>query len=110
MVTLVLGAEPESLVVHLSPGAPFTATIRATDDAGAPMNWPAGCSLRLVILENGIEHSWPFTISADYATVMIPELEVNALPDWPAPKAQLWVTYADAGEFLWCAGEVRFNA
>lgn len=109
MTTLELGAAPQGLIVRLAEGGAFQQAVRLEDAAGVAQPWPAGTEMRLVLEVSPTERmSYPFELAGADAIVKIPEADVAALPQWPAPAAQIWLVYEGQPEFLWCSGEVVF--
>lgn len=108
MTTLELGTAPGPLLVRFTPGATFHAVLRAEAD-GEPVPWPTNTEMRLALDIGGVTaRSYPFVIDGALATVTVPRAEVDELPQFPAPRAELWLTYEGQGEFLWLSGEVLF--
>lgn len=111
MSTLELGIVPEGLKVRLSQDAPFVASIGAQDQTtGGWTEWPADTQLRIEFRAPGeVSRSFDFSIAGPFATISVPELDVNTLANYEGLWVQLWLTYPPAEEFLWCVGEVTWS-
>lgn len=88
---IVLGNVPDRLTLNLSPGSPFTGSIRRADNT----NWPAGTAIELRI---GTA-VWPATITSADATWDRTATAVDAVIG--ERKATLWLNGT-----LWATGHV----
>jgi hypothetical protein len=92
---IVLGAQPEHLIVSLTTGADFRVDMVLRD-----ATYPSGSTLSLILGAT----TWTATISGDTATFS----KTASVADTIADKTTAKLVYTDsAGTQVWAVGEVR---
>ena len=106
-MTVSLGYVPETLVVHLTSYADFTATLRTKDSS----DWPAGTTATLTLTSPGeTPVAWPATVAGPTITWNVDKTAVAALGG-PGTQWRAEITYTDgaAADVAWMRGTVAWH-
>lgn len=109
-MSISLGAEPDTLTVHLSVGADFNSTLVLLDDAGAEVDWPVGTVITLRFARTTVvEETWTATITGAEATFDKDKAVVDATI--AANRRNVRLFYVNGAEdLLWASGTVAVHA
>lgn len=109
-MAITLGAQPDTLTVHVSAGADFEATLVLLDDAGAEMDWPVGTNITLRFAKAAAtETVWAATITGSEATFAEDKVSVDALIASKRATARLFYVNG-TDDILWASGKVVVHA
>lgn len=109
-MAISLGAEPDTLTVHLSPGADFDSTLVLLDDDGAETDWPVGTVITLRFAKTAAtETVWTATIDGAEATFSVDKATVDTLLAQNRKTARLYYVNG-TDDLLWASGSVSVHA
>jgi hypothetical protein len=110
MSTLDLGISPDTLTVHLSPGADFESTLVLLDDDGAEQDWPVGTVITLRFAKSAAaDVTWTATITDAEATFDVDKAAVDSLLAENREKVRLYYVNG-TDDLLWASGKVAVHA
>lgn len=106
-----IGTKPERCPVNLARGADFRAVMDASDDGVTPVNYPAGTTVRLDIVDKvgGLIDSWEATVTGSSAEFDVDKVDVDAVLDTKPTDGKTGRVYYVNGpdEILWTVGPVK---
>lgn len=106
-----IGTKPERCPVNLARGGDFNAVLEATGDEDAPVDYPAGTTIRLDILDKvgGLLDSWDATVAGSSATFDVDKADVDAVLDTKPFDGKTGRLYYinGADDVLWAVGPVK---
>lgn len=90
-MTIELGAQPDTLTVHLSDGGDFGSTLVLLDDDGAETDWPVGSVVTLRFSKSAAaETVWTATIDGAEATFDEDKAAVDTIIDEHRTSVRLY--------------------
>jgi hypothetical protein len=108
--TLDLGTSPDTLTVHLSPGADFESTLVLLDDDGVETDWPVGTAITLRFSKSAAaEVTWSATITDAEATFDEDKATVDSLIAENRETVRLYYVNG-TDDVLWASGKVKVHA
>lgn len=106
---ILIGTDPESLVVLLNRTCVWQPTLSATNaTTGLPENWPAGttCSIEFSDFATAFSLTITGNVSGADISFSMSAAQADTVPDGAVAKMYLDVSGNDTGRTLWLAGAV----